>query len=282
MIPRIVKNNNDKTREICSFYYIPHQILLEVEYCFDYYLADYLSLKIEQFDHIIDVLGTKYKNHLKFIRSNLERFINIMTDIREFLLVKSRQFDELKREAAQIHSVLMNAMYFILFIDGLLYGKIPKNLILNEMIQTYTCSEILNIFINDMAKLFMDNDMFDVLDNNYKSLIDISDNGNEECETFPVLLNRTSKLCKIILTDINYVDSIYVSHSSVINTIIVNIFKNVYGDSYLTMLNEKFSTSCEDYESFCKSNTIKMGSILEISIVNATDTTIRFIDIIRS
>ena len=78
-------------------------------------------------------------------------------------------------------------------------------------------------------------------------------------ETFDDVINRTKTLSEKILEDKAYQNSIYVSHLSTINGIILNLYKNLGRD-----INELLEV--ESTDDFMKNHFTKPGTIFEIRI----------------
>jgi hypothetical protein len=158
------------------------------------------------------------------------------------------------------------------------------------MSKFYKLSDIIGIFIDDISKIFIDNDMFNVIDETYESLTDISLYGdktdgttytnyahdsvityhnyiNNEMELFSELFDRTSIITKELLINENYKNTLLVTSGTVINAIIINIFKSIYGDSYMSIINKQFNGTFKNQTSFCKYNVIKPGEIIKIDII---------------
>jgi hypothetical protein len=128
--------------------------------------------------------------------------------------------------------------------------------------------------------------MCDVLDKDYTSLVNISRMLSEnrvDNENFLSVLIRTLKISNNILTDNRYNKSIYVTHLSVINCILFNIYTLIYECSCIEELNKSFSVfdrmkntddkslegvniNYDSLESFCTHNMIDKGQVVKLSI----------------
>lgn len=99
-----------------------------------------LSLSILEYDNVIDIHGNRYKNVLNDIRSKIMILLTITTDLLEALKITDdhthlKIYNDVK---LSIIKIINSAEMFLLFVDGLLMGKLADNILLYEMTQKYS------------------------------------------------------------------------------------------------------------------------------------------------
>lgn len=208
-----------------------------------------------------------HHNFLKDLKQDLNCFTIMMNDDRYTYVTKFRyHYDN------NISKILENITYCTLYIDGLIIGSFPMiNIANNDYAQSY--DQLLNM-INESLEIFELYDIMKHIDQSYDSVITLSDYfAEKKVESFGDSIKRTEYIVDKIMHCNEYQDSVFVSHLSTINALIVNFFKFAYNDpsKALEYLNEQFNESYESFESFCELNPIPIGSTHSVTVNKTTN-----------
>lgn len=228
---------------------------------------DVLCLYKLQYDFLSKIrknIDTESKNPdidmLRDLKLDLNHFLAMINDDHYTYITKFRYHYDKK-----ITTVMDNITFCILYIDGMIVGKMPRVEIPSDK---KPFDMIINL-IDESLNILKSYDITKCIDKSYQSSISISDHLVEkDIETFDDLINRTKTIVDLMMDQSEYQDSIYVSHLTTINALITNIFKYMSKDdvSALQFLNHYYNKSYESFDSFCKLNQIPIGSIHKITI----------------
>jgi hypothetical protein len=172
-----------------------------------------------------------------------------------------------KKDLQTITTHLTNCMFLL---DRMIWSK------------DIDCNKLLPLLSQILEILEKDN-MMKYIDSEYKSMINMSEIVNmyrkygKSHEDMINLLGRTNGLTNGILKNPDYNNSVYVSHLSVINSIIANIFSAVYQNDAVDRINSVFEKNYRSLLDFCKMNQFDMGTVLRLTInVETTGINIEF------
>jgi hypothetical protein len=151
----------------------------------------------------------------------------------------------------------------------MLVGTNPTDVFLDRAYETHDCFTIVMGLLAASVELFEKHNIMNVIDTEYQSLVNTRDfcvNGKHE--TFEQLSSRTKPMTLKMLTEEQYQNSIYVSHLSCLNAIIINIIESYCGtiEGTIAKLNEITGKKFVSYEDFCTNNVLNMGSITRVVI----------------
>ncbi|VBB18011.1 putative histidine phosphatase [Yasminevirus sp. GU-2018] len=271
---RLTKTDEHNMYNKLSWFHNLYTLISEISQSVVENLSKPLKLTLIEMDNTIDIDKKKYKIVLECVRLEIARFVNMLNDFVNVL--RSATPDKVGQDScngfntavvvSQLELSLKSASYCLLFIDGLLNGRMSIDEKLYELTLKYDCYSIIRLLLQSTSCTLEQCDMYDVIDDGYRSLINIENYVQEDVETFENLFHRTSKFSKAILNVDEYNNSLCVSHLSVINAIIVNIFVDVYGGSALNELNKQFSLRSINFASFCRENVIKPGDVVSVTV----------------
>lgn len=217
----------------------------------------------------MDSHDTYYKDHLYKIKNSLTRLIFMVNDDHlGYLTKKSSHYIK------NIYDVIEKMTYVILCTDiATSKGYIDDPYFIAE-IKKHGLVKLMNIYIDDAINIFELFNMMLTVNNNYESLINLNKIAEtykiekKRKETYEDIIIRTHKLSFNIINNNQYQNSIYVSHLTTINAIIVNLYKLVYKNDHdaLHELNARFETNYLSFADFCEKNIIKVGLVKKIII----------------
>jgi hypothetical protein len=126
--------------------------------------------------------------------------------------------------------------------------KLEKEIFNDTEIDEYILqvSQILNSY--NMNKIINENY------NTYKIKIQV--------ENYTETIERTKILLPKLLQD----SAIYVTHLTIVNSILINIYKAIYKEYYLEKLSIEFKNNFNNEIDFCHTNLIKMGCVIRLEI----------------
>lgn len=242
-LPQINKDSND----ILCLYKHQYSFLLKIKGKFKQ--SDWTSeSKIAKMEILTD------------LRQDLDNFIIMMNDDHYTYMTKFRfSYDK------YITKVMEFVTHCILYIDGLIVGKIPTMNIPNDK----NAFNILVDLIDKSLNILESFNITEQIDKSYDSVINISEClMGKNIETLCDSIDRTKLIVDKMMNCSEYQNSMYISHLTTINALIVNVFKNMFQDniSALQSLNEQFNHSFDSFDSFCELNPIDIGSIHKITI----------------
>lgn len=189
----------------------------------------------------------------------------------------------------EITTVIKNITYCMLCVDGIRYGDISTDRHLNKCLKEKSLGKIILDKLNQSIEILESFDMMKCISPDYKSIIDMNHyvdmytRANERCETMESLLDRTKSLADLIVKDPEYQNAVFVSHLSVIKTVIANLYQDIYGDQGISELNRAFSENhsgndfgaggkeidddkLKSYQSICEHYSLSVGSVLKLVI----------------
>ena len=185
----------------------------------------------------------------------------------------------------KIHNYIINQKYkkaqiectnLLYYIQSNYYEKNKILILINQLIinldkkilATANNNECTDI-INELYKEFNISNMNIYLDPHYKQLININNYYNNSIdlnENFDMLKLRTKLLCNNMISNNSYKNGIYITHLSVIQAIIINLFELVYGINWKKSLYKQLNIS--KISDFMNSYNILPGTIIKLCINN--------------
>jgi len=257
---------------------------------FNIYCSPFLRTMQTIFPYVFNICE-KYNNSLSFcledslyelINHNISHYFKYDPKPRiegriNFFYYECSLIDQLYSEISndKFENAKKIAITFLTFLNNCTYEKEEIIKILNDLIilldKNILTKENTHIEFNNLRMRlydkFKDTIMNTYINSDYTSLININKYNEDKInkkESFEMLLNRTRLLCKNILDNSKYQNSIYVSHQSVIYAIIINLFKVKFDNKWKMMFLKKFKV--ESYNNFFLNYPIDQGDILKIEI----------------
>ncbi len=260
---RIKHQKNKKSKDFISLYYNQHNYLSKIVQLFNDFCENNLIMIMCPYIKINKLTNTCESFFCDF-KDQLNWFIALMND--DYYTYLSKERNHYESKIAQIIELMT---FSILFIDGMLVNKIPDVKEFKLLMEHDSCYDIIGNYLDSSMKILESYDISILIDKSYKSIIDIYDHIEDNgIETINDVILRTSLLVNHILHEKKYQNSVYVSHMTTINSILINIFKEMYIDDPLKYLNSVFNISLpkESLEEFCDKNIIPIGSVHKVVI----------------
>ena len=167
------------------------------------------------------------------------------------------------------------AITFLTYINNCTYEKEEIKKILNDFIilldknifkRGNNYIEFNNLIMRLYDK-FKNTSMNIYINSDYESLININKYNEDKInkiESFEMLLNRTRLLCNNVFNNLKYQNSIYITHQSVIYSIIINLFKVKFDEKWEEIFFKKFKV--DSLNNFFDNYFIDQGDILKIEV----------------
>ena len=222
-----------------------------------------------------DTIDKAYKNIIQSLSEPCDLYV--LQEIKDALNTLSsglNVFCEISKKypipiTQNIVQISKNLNFATLSIDTILIGKNPTDVFLDNVYEIHDCFTIVMGLLSTCVELFEKHDIMNVIDTDYQSLISTRDFCvDRKQETFEQLSSRTKPITIKMLTEEQYQNSIYVSHLSCLNAIIINIIESYCGtiEDTIVKLNEITGKKFVSYEDFCTNNVLNMGSITRVVI----------------
>lgn len=255
-----------------------------IPFCLEYSKEKKMSFKFE--DSIYELLDHNIKHYYKFETKPMIKDTHFYY---KELKYAQELFDKIKKceylRAREICEILIRSLNDP--ITGKwdhIYPDVSNAIhILNMMIvemdtminnkNTDSSYALLLNYTTNVIKIIKNYNVNDYIDNQYKSIIDLNtfwknniNNCANDHESNSDVIFRTSELVNEIMTNDNYKNSIYVSHSNVISSIVCNILKYIYEGDELIFNFNRFASGCTKETDFVNNFKTRPGQIHKICI----------------
>jgi hypothetical protein len=181
--------------------------------------------------------------------NNLFLFSDLLQYFENNIIKKEKLLQKLR-----IFLIFLNAYTNIN--DITLISNLTLDLIIKLEKEIFDDTEI-DKYILQVSQILKSYDMNKIINHDYNTYkIKI------QLENYTETIERTKILLPKLLQD----SAIYVTHLTIVNSILINIYKAIYKEYYLEKLSIDFKNNFNNEIDFCHTNLINMGCVIRLEI----------------